>query len=105
MSRQPTHRISLSVSTTSASWSKLWDMFNNWASELRNLNPRDVSLTSTYLDPDYYQSDDSEEFFDERTMFKVNDALVNTGLLTPTEVREAITAMQNAGILFRKRRP
>lgn len=42
-----------------------------------------------------------EETYDEDTMFKVRDALLT--VMPRTQVYGAITAMQNAGILFRER--
>lgn len=43
----------------------------------------------------------SEEYFDDQTLFKVHEALSKIGL-GALQVREAITEMQNAGIIFRE---
>lgn len=44
------------------------------------------------------------EHFTENTLFKVYDALRKVGM-DETQARDAISEMQNAGILFRERFP
>lgn len=45
------------------------------------------------------------EYHDENTLFKVYDALREDCRLTEKQCREAITALQNRGILFREKAP
>lgn len=44
-------------------------------------------------------------YYDEDTLFKVRNALLNVVGLSQIEVTDAIIEMQNAGILFRERLP
>jgi len=44
-----------------------------------------------------------QEHYDEDTLFKVYDALREDAGLTEKQVRACITAMRNAGILFREK--
>lgn len=48
-------------------------------------------------------ADESDEYFDEGTMFKVLKAITDQHF-THEVAMEMITALQNAGILFRERR-
>lgn len=45
---------------------------------------------------------DPEPTYDDETLTKVYDALQSSGL-TQTEAQDAVSALQNAGILFRER--
>ena len=43
------------------------------------------------------------ESYNEGTLFKVHDALLDSGL-SSLQIKEAINSLQNSGILFRERR-
>jgi hypothetical protein len=49
------------------------------------------------------KEDDGEDYYDEETLVKVYRALVNSGA-SDRQAVEAISEMQNEGILFRERR-
>lgn len=51
-----------------------------------------------------YLEDHTPVVFSESTLFKVLDALVNSGL-SQEQALNGIREMQNSGILFRERRP
>lgn len=48
--------------------------------------------------------DDGEEYFDDQTMFKVYDTIMGSLPMNSAHARDIISALQNAGILFRERR-
>jgi hypothetical protein len=60
------------------------------------------SLSLTSFDMDEI-SDEGEEYFDERTMFKVVDTITMAGF-SEHDARLIVNELQNAGILFRERR-
>ena len=79
----------------------IWGKFNALAEELGGRSDiHSVSVTAIRAG----ESDEDEEYFDEYTIFKVFDAIKNSGPgFTEGMVREIIDNMQNAGILFRER--
>ena len=100
-----THMINLTAGATGAEdWQRLWDKFNEFTSEIRaDEQPGYISLTSTLVDESVVDAQDGDVFYDEGTLLRVYEALRRIPM--PEKVaREAITAMQNAGILFRERR-
>lgn len=85
-------------------WQRLWNKFNEFTSEIRaDEEPGYLSLTSTLVDQGVVNGQDGDEFYDEGTLLRVYEALRRVPM-PERAAREAITAMQNAGILFRERR-
>jgi hypothetical protein len=92
--------INLTAGVTSANWQRTWEGFESFAKTIREVEePSYLSLTSTLVQG---VTEDGEEFYNEGTLLRVFEALRRMPM--PEKVaREAITAMQNAGILFRER--
>lgn len=49
------------------------------------------------------EDDSMPIFYDENTLQKVNDAMVKVAGIPQAQATDAISAMQNLGILFRER--
>jgi glucuronate isomerase len=60
------------------------------------------SMTLTSLD--LSTPTEEEEYFDDNTMFKVHDAIMESLPMNSAHARDIIERLQNAGILFRERR-
>lgn len=97
-----THSISLHVQVDNPEHLK--ELRSRFCLQLKAL-PDDVTYSNlTVFRLDGVEEDnDGGEFYDDNTMVKVKNALAN--VLLEDEVESAITALQNAGILFRERRP
>ena len=98
---KPTFMINLTVGVPQNQWQRVWEGFESFAQSTREVEtPPYISLTSTLVEG---VTEDGEEFYDEGTLLRVYEALRRIPM--PEKVaREAVTAMQNAGILFRERR-
>lgn len=61
----------------------------------------DCHLHATEIDPSVPEV---EEFHDDQTLQKVYEALMSVKGVSVQRAQDAVSAMQNAGILFRERR-
>ena len=97
----PTFMINLTAGVQQAKWQRTWEGFESFARTIREVEePEYLSLTWTLVDG---VTNEGDEFYDEGTLLRVYEALRRMPM--PEKVaREAVTAMQNAGILFRERR-
>lgn len=93
---RPTHVLSLNCTVSDVdAWDSVWNQFSAMASRLGGQSiATDINVSSEQI-PD-------ETDFDEQTLFKVSCGLREAGL-TETQVVDAISAMQNNGVLFRER--
>jgi hypothetical protein len=96
--REPfTHMVTLSIGVDGvAGWDTIYEMFSNTVRELGPQYPY-ISLSSTVT------SDAEDITYDDETLEKVTKALGETGW-NHIAIADAISRMQNAGILFRERK-
>lgn len=78
-------------------------IFSAQAALAMELSHDSISATVSKHSYDDEPTDESNEYFDEGTMFKVIKAITDQHF-THEVAMEMITALQNAGILFRERR-
>jgi hypothetical protein len=99
--KAPTHSINLSVMVdNSEDWR---DVFSEFTSVAGDLDKAYAGVTVTSYDLSSSPKDDSEEYYDEYTMLKVHKAITECAFTDHTAT-DIISALQNAGILFRERR-
>lgn len=96
------HLLTLSIKTDNEEeWSGIAAQFAQFLT-FEGIQHDQVSISSVNLDPDDSPSSSEDVWFDEYTLFKVYMALEAANVDT-YQIKEAITQMQNAGILFRER--
>lgn len=97
-----THSITLHVQVGDPE--QLKELRSRFCLQLKAL-PDDLPYSNlTVFNLDGFEEDnDGGEYHDENTMIKLREAL--NSVLLEDEVDAAVNAMQNAGILFREKRP
>lgn len=99
-----THSVNLNALTSDPEqWDQIYKEFTGVAKDWGQ-RVEYISVSSSELGEEIEVVEEEELYYDENTLQKVLEALKNVSVLTDHLAREAITDMQNAGILFRERK-